>query len=98
MIVAWIVVAVIVIYIIFLFNRLLAMRNRIKEAFAAVDVYLQNRYDALVKVAEAVVAYAQHEQSMLKEITLIREGLDDQLMSEKMQTFDDLSDKLGSIR
>lgn len=98
MTIVWIVLAIAVIYVIYTYNRLLAMRNRIREAFGAIEVYLQNRFDTLVKVAEAVVKYAQYEASTLKEITRMREGLDDRSPAEKLQAFDELHEKLGGIR
>ncbi len=98
MVIAIIVIAVIAVYAIWSYNRLLAMRNRIKEAYAAVDVYLQNRFDALVKIAEAVVAYAKHERDTLKEITRIREGLDHHSPNVKLQTYENLNERLSGIR
>ena len=59
-------VAIIVLFFIVTYNRLVALRNRIREAFAAIEVYLQNRFDALVKVAEAVNAYTGHERETLE--------------------------------
>ncbi|MEK5037093.1 LemA family protein [Sporosarcina sp. FSL K6-3457] len=98
MAIVWIAVAVLVIYIILLYNRLLAMRNWIKESFAEIEVYLQNRYDTLIKVAETVVGYAKYEKNTLKEITRIREGLNDRTPSEKLQKFDELNEKLEGFR
>lgn len=98
MVIAIIVIVVIAIYIIWTYNRLLAMQNRIKEAFAAVDVYLQNRFDALVKVAEAVVAYAKHERGTLNEITRIRQGLNQHSPDEKFKTYENMNERLAGIQ
>lgn len=98
MVIAIIVIAVVSIYVIWTYNRLLAMQNRIKEAFAAVDVYLQNRFDSLVKVAEAVVAYAKHERDTLHEITRIRQGIDQHSPDMKLKTYENMHEKLTGIQ
>lgn len=54
------------------YNSLLGMFNRIKETYAAIGIYMQQRYDALLKVAQTVVEYAKYEVTTLKEITRMR--------------------------
>ncbi|CAH0122621.1 MULTISPECIES: LemA family protein [unclassified Paenibacillus] len=98
MIIASVIIAVIVLYLIYLYNRLFKMRNRIREAFQAVEVYLQQRFDTLIQIGEAVVAYAKHERDTLKEITAMRQGLAGRSISEKLQAYEDLNQKLEGIR
>jgi LemA protein len=93
-----IIVAIIALYLIISYNRLVNMRNRIKESFAAIDVYLQNRVDALTKIAEAVIAYASHERDTLDQVTRLRTSLSNsQSNEEKLKTYAELDKTLGSI-
>jgi len=75
MIIGGIVIAVIVLYGIIVYNSVVSRRNKIKEALAAIDVYLQNRFDALTQIAETVVSYAKHEREALTELTMMRQKI-----------------------
>lgn len=91
-------VAIIVLFFIVTYNRLVALRNRIREAFAAIEVYLQNRFDALVKVAEAVNAYTGHERETLEAVTRMRQGIqDDQSPADKLQAYKSIEEMLEGI-
>jgi len=93
-----IIVAVIVGYGIFLYNRLFGMRNRIREAFKAIEVYLQQRFDTLVQIGETVVAYARHERNTLTEVTAMRQGLAGRSISEKLKAYEEMNERLEGIR
>jgi len=70
-----IVISVVLLFVILSYNSLIGKRNRIKEALSAIDVYLQNRFDALTQIAETVVAYAQHEKEVLVQLTTMRQHI-----------------------
>jgi LemA protein len=92
------VIVIIALYLITSYNRLVKMRNRIKESFAAIDVYLQNRVDALTKIAETVIAYATHERDTLTQVTRLRAGLSDsQSTEEKLKIYAEMEKTLGGI-
>lgn len=94
MLIASIIIGVILIYVILTYNNLIRVRNRVKESFVAIDVYLQNRFDALTKIAETVVSYAEHERATFEKIVALRSRLDGPLGDdEKVQTYNEL-DKL----
>lgn len=93
-----IVIAVIVVYLIFLYNRLFKMRNRMKEAFQAIEVYVQQRFDTLVQISEAVVAYAKHERSTLTEVTAMRQAIAGRPIRETLQDYEDMTQRLEGIR
>ncbi|MBD2845530.1 LemA family protein [Paenibacillus sp. IB182496] len=92
-----IVVCIIALYVIVKYNSLVGMRNRIKEAHGAIEVYLQQRFDALLKVAQAVVEYARYEADTLKEITALRAGADQQSAEAKLSAMEGLNQKLSAI-
>lgn len=71
----WIVVAVIivlVIWMIMMYNRLVVLRNRFKNAFSQIDVQLKRRYDLIPNLIEAAKGYLQHERQTLEAVVQAR--------------------------
>src|SRR4026207_2027245 len=71
----WIVLGVIVVFvlwIIMLYNQLVAMRQRVGQAFADVDVQLKLRHDLIPNLIETVKGYAAHERGTLEEVVKAR--------------------------
>jgi len=71
----WIVIAVIVVlvlWIIMIYNQLVAMRQRVGQAFADVDVQLKLRHDLIPNLVETVKGYAAHERGTLEEVVKAR--------------------------
>jgi LemA protein len=66
------VLAVLVAAIIVMFNRLVVLRNRTKEAWADIDVQLKRRYDLIPNLINTVKGYAQHESSLFEKVTEAR--------------------------
>jgi len=66
------VVAVIVVWAIFTYNRLITLKNRAKEAFSDIDVQLKRRYNLIPNLVEAVKGYAAHEKGVFEEVTKAR--------------------------
>jgi len=63
-----IIVAVILLWLIFTYNRFIALRNRTKEAWADIDVQLRRRYDLIPNLVEAVKGYASHERELFQKV------------------------------
>src|SRR3989344_6591689 len=61
-----------VIWAIFAYNRLVALRFRAKEALSDIDVQLKRRYELIPNLVEAVKGYMQHERSVLENVTKAR--------------------------
>jgi LemA protein len=71
----WIVLGVIVVFvlwIIMIYNQLVAMRQRVGQAFADVDVQLKQRHDLIPNLVETVKGYAAHERGTLEEVVNAR--------------------------
>lgn len=66
------IVAVIVIAAIGIYNSLVALRNRFKNAFAQIDVQLKRRYDLIPNLVEAVKGYMTHERETLEAVVKAR--------------------------
>ena len=66
------VIVVIVLWIIMIYNQLVAMRQRVGQAFADVDVQLKQRHDLIPNLVETVKGYAAHERGTLEEVVKLR--------------------------
>lgn len=70
-IIIW-VIAVLVIYVIMQYNRLVALRNNRENAFADIDVQLKLRFDLVPNLVETVKWYATHEKSVFENVSNAR--------------------------
>jgi LemA protein len=82
------IIVVVVLFIIFLFNSLVTLRNRAKEAWADIEVQLKRRYDLIPNLVSTVKGYATHESSAFENVTKAR--------AAAMGAGDDLSKKAVS--
>ena len=57
---------------VFLFNRLVKDRNRVRSAWSDIDVQLTRRHDLVPRLVAAVQAYAGHERATLEAVTELR--------------------------
>jgi len=59
-------------YIVVMYNRLVKLRNRFKNAFAQIDVQLKRRYELIPNLVETAKAYLKHERATLEKVTEAR--------------------------
>ena len=67
-----VVVALLGIYVWLTYNRLVALRNRIENSWAQIDVQLRRRYDLIPNLVEAVKGYMAHERQTLEAVIAAR--------------------------
>lgn len=67
------VAAVLLLYAVSVYNRLVRLRNGVDNAFASIDVQLKQRCDLIPKVVDAMRAYMGHERETFDELTRLRE-------------------------
>ena len=71
-IIVLIVIAVLVVMLIGIYNRLVALRQNCNQAFADVDVQLKQRHDLIPNLVETVKGYAAHEAGTLEAVIQAR--------------------------
>ena len=70
---ALVLLAVVLIFsVIGIYNRLVALRNRFKNAFAQIDVQLKRRYDLIPNLVEIAKGYLKHERETLENVIKAR--------------------------
>ena len=67
-----IILLVVVLFLVFTFNRFVSLRNRAKEAWADIEVQLKRRYDLIPNLVNTVKGYATHESSAFENVTKAR--------------------------
>ncbi len=73
----WVFLAVVigvVVWAISIYNGLVALRNRFKNAFAQIDVQLKRRYDLIPNLVEVAKGYMAHEKGTLEAVIAARNG------------------------
>src|SRR5689334_18063699 len=55
-----------------IYNTLVALRNRFKNAFAQIDVQLKRRYDLIPNLVEVAKGYLKHERETLEAVIKAR--------------------------
>ena len=63
-----IVAAVAVFWLVFAYNRFVALVNRAKEAWSDIEVQMKRRYDLIPNLVSTVKGYAAHEQETLEKV------------------------------
>ena len=66
------IIAILVIWIISVYNLLVQGKNKVKNAFAQIDTQLQRRFDLIPNLVEVVKGYAAHEKELLENVTKAR--------------------------
>jgi LemA protein len=67
-----VVLGLLIFWVIQMYNRLVTLRNRVRNAFSQIDVYLTRRYDLIPNLVEAVKGYMAHEKGTLEAVIQAR--------------------------
>lgn len=71
-IVIWLVLLGLALWVVAIYNRLVALRNRYLNAFAQIEVQLKRRYDLIPNLVNTAKGYLQHERETLEAVTRAR--------------------------
>lgn len=56
------------------YNRLVRVRQHVRESWADIEVEMKRRYDLIPNLVQTVKGYAAHERGVLEEVTKLRDG------------------------
>ncbi len=71
-IVLGVLVVLLLVFLVFTYNALVRLRQRLRNAWSQVDVQLKRRYDLIPNLVNSVQGYAAHEKSTFEEIARVR--------------------------
>ena len=99
---AWIIIGVIallVIWVIAVYNGMVKMRNNVDKEWRNIDVQLERRYALIPNLIETVKGYAKHERETLELITSYRsQAMNAKTVAEKAEANNQLSSALSGLR
>ena len=93
-----IILAIIVIWFIFAYNRFVTLVNRAKEAWSDIEIQLKRRYDLIPNLVNTVKGYATHESTAFQQVTEARSrAMGAGSLGDKAQAENMLSSTLKSL-
>jgi len=94
----FVILTLLVLAVIFIYNSLVRRRNRVKEAWADIDVQLKRRHNLIPNLVNAVKGYMGHERGVLENVTKARaEALKAGSPKEREQKENMLTDTLKTL-
>lgn len=67
-----VVLILIIIFILAQYNKLIKLRNKVKQSKSGIEVYLNQRFDLIPNLVECVKAYSKYESELFENITKLR--------------------------
>ena len=93
-----IVIGVFVLFVVFLYNSLIRLKNNIENSLSQIDVQLKRRNDLIPNLIESVKGYMKHEKTLLENITKARTSiLKAKTIESKSSASNMLSETLKSL-
>src|SRR3990167_4596693 len=93
-----IIVAVVLLWLILTYNKLIVAKNRVEEAWSDIEVQMKRRYDLIPNIVSTVKGYTKHEDSVFTKVTEARTAaMGAKTMQEHAKTENMLSETLKSL-
>lgn len=91
-------VIIFLIFIIYIYNKLIRLRYAVRNSWSDIDVHLKKRYDLLPNLIEAVKGYAAHESETFTKIAQLRTAaMKAQTPAEKARADNRITETLKSV-
>jgi len=95
---AWIIIIAIALWAVLVYNGLVRLRNRVREAWSDIEVQLKRRYDLIPNLVNTVKGYMKHEREVFEKVTEARaRALGAQTRKEKGAAENTLSETLKTL-
>lgn len=89
--------ALIVLWVVSVYNGLVRRKNVVREAWSGIDVQLKRRADLIPNLVETVKGYATHERGTFDELTRLRAQTGTQDIAERAQTEAAITAAIGKV-
>lgn len=66
------IIFIIVLFLLIAYNKIINLKNRVKQSKSGIDVYLNQRFDLIPNLVECVKAYSKYETELFENITQLR--------------------------
>jgi LemA protein len=94
-----VIIVALALFLVSIYNSLIQLRNRVKNAWSQIDVQLKRRHDLIPNLIETVKGYMKHEREIMENITKYRsQAMDAGSVGEKAKAESLLSGALGQLR
>ena len=94
-----VIIVALALFLVSIYNSLIQLRNRVKNAWSQIDVQLKRRHDLIPNLIETVKGYMKHEREIKENITKYRsQAMDAGSVGEKAKAESLLSGALGQLR
>jgi len=103
MVYAGIILAILILLVgsfVYLYNRLVTLKNRVDNAWSQIEVQLKRRHDLIPNLVETVQGYVEHERETLEKVTKARQqavDVDPDNMEQLAESENFLTDTLRSL-
>ena len=98
LIVVLVIVVLLVIYIVATYNKLVDLRNRVRDQWSQIDVQLKRRFDLIPNLVSTVKGYAKHESETLEKVIAARNSYTTATTPhDKMEANNMLTDTLNKL-
>lgn len=92
------VIGILILYLIAIYNRLVNLRNQLRNAWHQIDVQLKRRYDLIPNLVETVKGYAAHEKEIFEKVALARSAaLNAKSVKEQAEAENQLTSTLKTL-
>lgn len=87
-------IAVLLLFVLIVYNGLIKKRNQVRQSRSSIDVYLTQRFDLIPNLVEVVKAYAAHEKNLFEEIAKLRTSY---MENKSLSTASELEGALNNL-
>ena len=92
------IIVIIIMYLLITYNSFVKLKNRVKEAFSTMDVYLKKRWDLIPNIVETVKGYTEHERNTFEKVVELRNSTYDNMTSnDKIRVNEQLSAGISKL-